>query len=147
MKTKIGEHENLITKMEGELSDLDFCEFHSERVKHFYCICHKTITCRLCTQMKHNKKDCMIIDLYEVENIPEFLRNVNFLEQETGKEFDKEEKIKFDNFMKEGNNQENENLIKNYHFNDDKGDIEYEDDDDEDEEDDDDDDDDKLNSN
>lgn len=61
METKQGEEE------------LSYCEFHNDRVKHFYCLKEKTLSCRMCAEYLHNKDGCGIVDLYEVEDIAEFL--------------------------------------------------------------------------
>lgn len=53
--------------------ELDYCEFHNDRIKHFYCLKHKSLTCRVCTELMHGKEGCALVDLYEVEDIGEFL--------------------------------------------------------------------------
>ena len=92
--------ETLQTNVDEKLNELELCEFHYERVKHFFCVCHKTITCRVCTQLTHNKKECMIVDLYEVEDIQEFLNNANFIGTD---------EAKLEKFLKENGNLNNEN--------------------------------------
>ena len=57
--------------------ELDYCEFHNDRVKHFYCLKHKSLTCRVCTELIHGKEGCAIVDLYEVDDIGEFLNQAN----------------------------------------------------------------------
>ena len=57
--------------------DLDYCEYHNDRVKHFYCLKHKTLTCRVCTEEMHGKEGCAIVDLYEVDDVGEFLSQAN----------------------------------------------------------------------
>jgi len=57
--------------------ELDYCEFHNDRVKHFYCLKHKSLTCRVCTELLHAKEGCAIVDLYEVDDIAEFLNQAN----------------------------------------------------------------------
>lgn len=37
-------------------SGLEFCEFHNDRVKHFFCMKHKATCCRVCSEMIHSKK-------------------------------------------------------------------------------------------
>jgi hypothetical protein len=45
------------------------CEYHKDRINHFYCMVHKTVTCRVCTQVIHSKDDCAIVDFYDIEEI------------------------------------------------------------------------------
>lgn len=45
------------------------CEYHKDRINHFYCMVHKTVTCRVCTHVIHSKDDCAIVDFYDIEDI------------------------------------------------------------------------------
>lgn len=47
-------------------SGLEFCEFHNDRVKHFFCMKHKVTCCRMCFEMIHQKKvmKLFILGLY-----------------------------------------------------------------------------------
>ncbi|CAK83231.1 unnamed protein product (macronuclear) [Paramecium tetraurelia] len=63
-------------------SGLEFCEFHNDRVKHFFCMKHKVTCCRVCSEMIHQKKDCIVVDLYEIEDVPAFLNEAYKLNQE-----------------------------------------------------------------
>lgn len=61
--------------------ELGNCSVHDDRVKHFYCAFCKTVTCRACTEMHHGAEDpskqrCLIVDLYEVEDVYEFIKQV-----------------------------------------------------------------------
>ena len=53
-------------------SGLEFCEFHNDRVKHFFCMKHKVTCCRVCSEMIHQKKVfkfyifITIINLYRI---------------------------------------------------------------------------------
>ncbi len=59
-----------------EIPDLDYCEYHTDRVKHFFCMAHKTMCCRVCGEMMHSKGGCALIDLYEVDDIEGFLNEI-----------------------------------------------------------------------
>jgi len=50
-------------------SELEYCDIHNDRVKHFFCLSHKNICCRVCREMLHAKESCVVIDLYETEDI------------------------------------------------------------------------------
>jgi len=45
--------------------DLEYCEIHTDRVKHFLCLKHQSICCRVCSEVIHAKKECVVVDLYE----------------------------------------------------------------------------------
>jgi len=55
--------------------DLEYCNIHTDRVKHFYCLAHKTICCRVCKEILHAKEDCVVVDLYETEDIQAILND------------------------------------------------------------------------
>jgi hypothetical protein len=50
------------------LSD-KLCQFHPERVKHFYCSNHLSIFCRECIKEKHSDDECFVVDLYEIQRM------------------------------------------------------------------------------
>ena len=65
------------------MNDLELgnCSIHDDRVKHFYCARCKTVTCRVCTESHHgfedpSKQKCLIVDLYDLDDIYEFIRQV-----------------------------------------------------------------------
>lgn len=92
--------------------ELDYCEFHNERVKHFYCLKHKSLTCRVCTELMHGKEDCAIVDLYEVEDVGEFLAQAQKFNHEDIKGEDDNAEDKDDNEGKgEGDEQDNEDFF------------------------------------
>ena len=43
---------------------LELCESHYDRIKHFFCMAHRDSCCRMCSEILHNKNDCMVVDLY-----------------------------------------------------------------------------------
>ena len=49
--------------------ELEYCDIHTDRVKHFYCLSHKVIFCRVCSEILHAKRDCLVLDLYETDDI------------------------------------------------------------------------------
>ena len=49
--------------------ELEYCDMHTDRVKHFYCLSHKIICCRVCREILHAKGDCVVLDLYETDDI------------------------------------------------------------------------------
>lgn len=62
----------------GEAEDIEweYCEHHGDRVKHFYCTLHNVLACRVCKDVMHAKKECMVIDLYEVDDVPGFFNQI-----------------------------------------------------------------------
>ena len=101
--------------------ELDYCELHNDRVKHFYCLKHKSLTCRVCTEQKHANEGCAIVDLYEVDDIPEFLNQANkynedgkFLDNANDKESDEkdgENHVKQDGEHSDHDDENNEDLF------------------------------------
>jgi len=64
---------NIIADAQGEPgqeSDLEYCDIHTDRVKHFLCLSHKNICCRVCREILHAKEECVVVDLYETEDVP-----------------------------------------------------------------------------
>lgn len=77
--------------------ELDYCDFHKDRIKHFYCLKHKTLICRVCAGLMHGKEGCALVDLFEVGDIGEFLAQANKYNEngkfiDNDKEQDKDEK-------------------------------------------------------
>lgn len=56
-----------------EETGLEICEYHTDRIKHFFCMTHRDTSCRVCSEILHQKQDCMIVDLYEIEDMHGFL--------------------------------------------------------------------------
>jgi hypothetical protein len=50
--------------------DLEYCDIHTDRVKHFLCLSHKNICCRVCREILHSKEECVVVDLYETDDVP-----------------------------------------------------------------------------
>eukprot|EP01016_Furgasonia_blochmanni_P034020 TRINITY_DN3622_c0_g1_i3.p2 TRINITY_DN3622_c0_g1~~TRINITY_DN3622_c0_g1_i3.p2 ORF type:complete len:254 (+),score=40.50 TRINITY_DN3622_c0_g1_i3:192-953(+) len=70
------EGDGLPDQAQGPATELDYCEYHYDRVKHFFCITHKTSCCRVCMEMVHSKPTCQNVDLYEIEDIDALMREV-----------------------------------------------------------------------
>lgn len=61
--------------------ELETCNIHTSKVKHFFCIKHKILICRLCFIEKHsNNTNCKVIDIYDLEqeNLSEILYDSPF---------------------------------------------------------------------
>ncbi len=52
------------------------CDYHDDRVKHFYCTSHQNLCCRVCKDAIHSRKECMVVDLYEIEDPKGFLEEM-----------------------------------------------------------------------
>lgn len=52
------------------------CEKHQERVQHFYCAFHKVTACRVCCEKHHLEPQCLIVELYDVEDMVGFLSQI-----------------------------------------------------------------------
>ena len=73
--------------------ELEYCDVHTDRVKHFYCLTDKTICCRVCREILHAKGNCIVLDLYETDDIQGITEQIANDEAEKalfdGKIFDK----------------------------------------------------------
>ena len=49
------------------------CEKHLDRVQHFYCAFHRITSCRQCCEKNHTEPQCIIVELYDVEDVVGFL--------------------------------------------------------------------------
>ena len=79
---------------ENQDIEWEYCDYHNDRVKHFYCTQHQNLCCRVCKDIMHAKAECTVVDLYETDDIQAFLNEMG--------EFQKDEK---------GNSNKFENLI------------------------------------
>ncbi len=41
-----------------EEEQLEYCGYHEDKVKHYYCMFHKSLSCRICAEMMHSRGDC-----------------------------------------------------------------------------------------
>ena len=55
------------------------CIKHGERYRHFICLTDNNLLCRLCAENSHAKEECDVVDLYEIEDVVDFLRKRNLL--------------------------------------------------------------------
>lgn len=58
-----------------EETGLEWCEYHMDRVKHFFCMSCQVTSCRICTEVLHSKNTCSVVDLYELEDMHGFIKN------------------------------------------------------------------------
>lgn len=54
----------------------EYCESHTDRIKHFYCSAHQYLCCRVCKDLEHSERECVVVDLYETEDIQAFLNEM-----------------------------------------------------------------------
>jgi hypothetical protein len=47
----------------------DFCDYHNEKQKHFYCSYHQVNFCRECIKMSHRDDKCCVVDLYDINKL------------------------------------------------------------------------------
>ena len=50
-----------------------FCEYHNEKQKHFFCSYHNINFCRGCIRNKHKDDNCCVVDLFDIHKL--FLLN------------------------------------------------------------------------
>jgi hypothetical protein len=68
--------QDMIQNVAGEEeNELEACEYHFERIKHFYCLTHKVTCCRVCGEVMHSKGKCNLVDLYEVDDFEALINN------------------------------------------------------------------------
>jgi hypothetical protein len=61
---------------DGQDIEWEYCEYHTDRIKHFYCTYHQNLCCRVCKDVMHSRPECMNVDLYETEDIQAFLNEM-----------------------------------------------------------------------
>ena len=93
-----------IIKNEDNNEEFSCCSYHPDRVRHFYCLKDKTISCRVCTEYLHSKDGCAVVDLYEVDDIGEFLNQAKNFEGKGEKKEKKEEEGEEEDFVDDGTN-------------------------------------------
>ncbi|CAD8203671.1 unnamed protein product [Paramecium octaurelia] len=103
-------------------SGLEFCEFHTDRVKHFFCMKHKVTCCRICSEMIHQRKDCIVVDLYEIEDVPQFLKEAYQLNEDNNNNQQMDQRRQDMGFIQDSEQNAGENQ-----FNDDDLEDEFED--------------------
>lgn len=92
-----------IIKNDDNNEEFSYCSYHPDRVRHFYCLKDKTISCRVCTEYLHSKDGCAVVDLYEVEDIGEFLSQAKSFEGKGEKKEKKEQEGEDEDFVDDGN--------------------------------------------
>jgi len=55
----------------------EYCGYHTDRIKHFFCTTHQSVICRVCSEVMHARPECKIVDLYETEDVATFMNYVN----------------------------------------------------------------------
>ena len=56
-------------------AEYKICNLHPDRLKHFFCLIEKLTLCRVCAENDHAKESCIVVDLYEVEDIGDLLQD------------------------------------------------------------------------
>jgi len=74
----------------------EYCGYHTDRIKHFFCTTHQSVICRVCSEVMHARPECKIVDLYETEDVATFMNYVNEMNKVDKKLF--EGKILWDSF-------------------------------------------------
>lgn len=67
---------------DGQDIDWENCDYHADRIKHFYCTSHQNLCCRVCKDVMHSRQECMVVDLYETDDIQGFLNEMAEMEKE-----------------------------------------------------------------
>ena len=59
----------------------EYCAYHPDRIKHFYCTTHNALCCRVCSEVMHARLECKIVDLYETDDVQAFMNYVNDMQR------------------------------------------------------------------
>lgn len=74
---------NLPTMEAKDPQDIEweYCAYHTDRIKHFYCTTHQSLCCRVCNEVMHARPECKVVDLYETEDVQTFMNYVNDMQK------------------------------------------------------------------
>jgi len=60
----------------------EYCGYHTDRIKHFYCTTHQSLCCRVCSEVMHAGPACKIVDLYETEDLQTLMNYMSELQKD-----------------------------------------------------------------
>ena len=66
---------------DGQDIEWEYCNYHTDRVKHFYYTTYSNLCCRVCTEVIHARPECQIVDLYETDDVQAFMAYMSDLQK------------------------------------------------------------------
>lgn len=60
----------------------EYCGYHIDRIKHFYCTTHQSLCCRVCSEVMHGGPSCKVVDLYETEDVQTLMAYMNEMQRD-----------------------------------------------------------------